>query len=181
MVSRLTDAELLAAARARPEALGEFYDRYEAAVAAFFVRRCRDADVAIELTAETFAEVVVQCHRGVVVRDPVAWLFAIAHTKLADFYRRGAVDQRARRRLGIGPVGAEDEDLERVEALLDEPRAVLLLAELPEPERDAVVARIVDERPYAEIAVAAATSEQVVRKRVSRALGRLRRALREAP
>jgi DNA-directed RNA polymerase specialized sigma24 family protein len=68
-----------------------------------------------------------------------------------------------------------------VEALMDEPRAVLLLAELPEPERDAVVARIVDERPYAEIAVAAATSEQVVRKRVSRALGRLRRALREAP
>jgi DNA-directed RNA polymerase specialized sigma24 family protein len=97
---RPTDAELLASARVRPEALGEFYDRYEAAVATYFIRRCRNADVAVELTAETFAEVVVQCHRGATVRDPVAWLFAIAHAKLADCYRRGAVDQRARRRLG---------------------------------------------------------------------------------
>jgi DNA-directed RNA polymerase specialized sigma24 family protein len=36
---------------------------------------------------------------------------------------------------------------------------------------------VVEEREYAEIAADAATSEQVVRKRVSRALGRLRRLL----
>src|SRR5689334_18475850 len=122
----MTDAELLAEARERPEALGEFYDRYESAVLAYFVRRVRDAEVALDLTAETFAEVVMQCHRGVAVREPVGWLFAIAHAKLADLHRRGAVDRRARARLGVGPVSVEDEALERVEALLAEPRAVLL-------------------------------------------------------
>jgi RNA polymerase sigma-70 factor (ECF subfamily) len=126
---------------------------------------------------ETFAEVVLQCHRGVEVREPVGWLFAIAHAKLADLHRRGAVDRRARARLGVAPVSVEDEALERVEALLEEPRAVFLLSGLPDLEREAVLARVVEEREYAEIAADAATSEQVVRKRVSRALGRLRRLL----
>ncbi len=37
----MTDTELLELARRRPEALREFYDRYEAAVAAYFMRRTR--------------------------------------------------------------------------------------------------------------------------------------------
>ena len=179
-----SDRELLQQARARPEALGEFYDRYETAVAAFFVRRTRDPHAALELTAETFAEVVLQCHRGVAVREPTGWLFAIAHAKLIDSHRRGAVDSRARRRLGIGPAAAEDEALERVEALAGEPRAQLLsdaLAALPAEQREAVLARVVDERGYEEIAAPGGTSEQVVRKRVSRGLALLRRRLKETP
>ena len=184
MTARASDQDLLDQARGRPEALGEFYDRYEAAVAAFFVRRTRDAHVALELTAETFAEVVLQCHRGVQVHEPTGWLFAIAHAKLADLHRRGAVDGRARRRLGIGPVAAEDEALERIEALLGEPRARLLsgaLAGLPEEQRAAVLARVVEERAYDEIAAAGGTTEQVARKRVSRGLAFLRRRMEESP
>src|SRR5690349_4081067 len=97
----MTDRELLASARERPEALGEFYDRYEAAVAAYFMRRTRHAPTAHELTAETFAEVVLQVHRGAEIHEPTGWLFTIAHHKLADFHRRGAVDRRARNRLGL--------------------------------------------------------------------------------
>jgi RNA polymerase sigma factor (sigma-70 family) len=179
---RLTDSELLAAAREHPEALGEFYDRYEAAVAAYFMRRTRSAPTALELTAETFAEVVLQCHRGVRVAEPTGWLFTIAQSKLADLHRRGAVDARARRRLGIPPASADDEALERVEALLDEPRSALLaeaLSELPDEQRTAVLARVVAERGYDEIAAEHTTSEQVVRKRVSRGLAFLRRRLKE--
>src|ERR671910_35786 len=91
-----TDQELLEQAREESAALGVFYDRYEAAVLAYFVRRTHDPHTALELAAETFAEVVLQCHRGVQVREPAAWLFSIAHAKLADFYRRGAVEARAR-------------------------------------------------------------------------------------
>jgi RNA polymerase sigma-70 factor (ECF subfamily) len=176
-----TDHELLADAKTRPEALGAFYDRYEAAVAAYFMRRTRDAHTAVELTAETFAEVVLQVHRGAQVNEPAGWLFTIAHHKLADLHRRGAVDRRARRRLGIGPVAADDDRLERVEELLEEPRASLLLAELPEEQRAAVLARVDEEREYEEIAAAHATTEQVVRKRVSRGLALLRRRLKELP
>ena len=119
----MTDRELLERARRLPEALGEFYDRYESAVAAYFMRRTRSAPAAHELTAETFAEVVLQVHRGAEIHEPTGWLFTIAHHKLADYHRRGAVDRRARNRLGIPRHGADDEALERVEALLEEPRA----------------------------------------------------------
>jgi RNA polymerase sigma-70 factor (ECF subfamily) len=49
-----------------------------------------------------------------------------------------------------------------------------LVERLPEDECDAVKARVVDEREYAEIAAEMRCSELVVRKRVSRGLGRLR-------
>ena len=64
-----SDHELLDQARHRPEALGEFYDRYEAAVAAYFMRATRHAPTAHEPTAETFAEVVLQMHRGARVEE----------------------------------------------------------------------------------------------------------------
>ncbi len=91
-----TDAELLAAARQDPAALGRFYDRHETAVLAYFVRRTRDPEVAADLTAETFAEVVSQLRRRrTQVREPLGWLFTIARANLIDFQRRGQVAGRA--------------------------------------------------------------------------------------
>ena len=52
-----------------------------------------------------------------------------------------------------------------------------LLAELPVDERAAVHARVIEERPYGDIARALGCSEMVVRKRVSRGLARLRAEL----
>jgi RNA polymerase sigma-70 factor, ECF subfamily len=49
-----------------------------------------------------------------------------------------------------------------------------LLSELPEDERRAIQAHILEEREYAEIAAAAVISEPAARMRVSRGLGRLR-------
>ena len=51
---------------------------------------------------------------------------------------------------------------------------VALVELLPQHERDAIKARVVDERGYAEIATDMRCSELVVRKRVSRGLARLR-------
>ena len=182
MQERATDRQLLEQAREEPSALGVFYDRYEAAVLAYFVRRTHDSHTALELAAETFAEVVLQCHRGTEVREPAPWLFSIAHAKLADFYRRGAVEARARTRLGIGRLEDDDDAFERIEALLGDPRAHVVheaLAGLPEDQRQAVLARVVDERDYDQIAAAERTSEQTVRKRVSRGLAALRRSIKE--
>jgi RNA polymerase sigma-70 factor (ECF subfamily) len=57
---------------------------------------------------------------------------------------------------------------------------VELVEALPDGEREALKARIVDERGYAEIAVELRCSELVVRKRVSRGLGRLRKQLEKS-
>jgi RNA polymerase sigma-70 factor (ECF subfamily) len=52
-----------------------------------------------------------------------------------------------------------------------------LLSDLPEDLREAVVARVLEERDYDEIAAKLGCSQQVVRKRVSRGLTRLRSVL----
>ena len=90
-----TDEGLLAA---DPEAFAHFYRRHVRAMLAFFARRTRDAELAADLTAETFAAALDGVHRFDPARGPaVAWLYGIAHRQLADALRRGRVEDRARR------------------------------------------------------------------------------------
>ena len=92
--------------------------------------------------------------------------------------RRGRVEERARRRLGMPRLVLTDEVLDRIEAL--EGIAVELVDDLPPDQAEAVRARIVDERDYSEIAKDLRCSEAVVRKRVSRGLESLRHRMEES-
>jgi RNA polymerase sigma factor (sigma-70 family) len=178
----LSDRELLARATSEPGRIGEFYVRYEATVLAFFLRRVGDREAAAELAAETFAAVVWQCHRGVAVREPRAWLFSLAHGKLIDYLRRGRVADRARRRIGLERLDWSDEELERVEevaARVPARELVDALAALPDEQRIAVLERVVGEQEYSRIAARRGTSEAVMRQRVHRGLARLRQLLKE--
>ena len=180
--SEASDAALLAATASDPDAFGRFYGRYETALVGYFVRRTGDPEVAADLTAEVFASALRAASRYRPHAPTAAgWLFTIAHNALATSVRRGRVEARARRRVGIHEVleFAPDE-LERVEAAAARNEWVLELMErLPADQREAVRSRIVDERPYSEIASALRTSELVIRKRVSRGLATLRNQLEE--
>jgi RNA polymerase sigma-70 factor (ECF subfamily) len=168
-----TDEELLAAVRREPEAFGVFYRRHVSGLLGYFLRRTRQPELAADLTAETFAAALDGLRRFDARRGPaVAWLYGIARRQLGTALRRGAVEDRARRRLGMAALDLTDEALERIEAEADV--ATAALDHLPAEQREAVQARIVDERDYAEIATTARTSEAVVRKRVSRGLAGLR-------
>jgi DNA-directed RNA polymerase specialized sigma24 family protein len=68
----------------------------------------------------------------------------------------------------------DEEDCARIASLGHASGAVALLELIPPDQREAVQARVVDERGYAEIAAALETSETVVRKRVSRGLAAVR-------
>ena len=91
--------------------------------------------------------------------------------------RKGRVEARARRRLGMAPLVLTEESVERIAAL--DGSALALVSELPGDQQDAVRARVIDERDYADIAKDMRCSEAVVRKRVSRGLGTLRGRLEE--
>lgn len=96
---------------------------------------------------------------------------------LVDSARRGQVEARARRRLGMPPRTLTDADIERIEELIDlasGPSHAALVAGLPPDQREAVLARIIEERSYSEIAIELEVSEAVVRQRVSRGLTALR-------
>jgi RNA polymerase sigma factor (sigma-70 family) len=157
-----------------PEDFGRFYDRYVDMLLGYFARRVHDPEVAADLTAETFAAALVARKRFRRSSTPaVAWLFGIAHHKLADVRRRGAAEDRMQRRLGMErvPVGAEDAEM--IE-MLGRDAAWQLIDELPPDQREAVRAHVLEDREYRDIAVSAQTSEAAVRQRVSRGLGALR-------
>ena len=109
-------------------------------------------------------------------------MLGIARNTLGASRRRRRVEDRARQRLGFEPVELEDSDLERTDQLAGQAgaRASELVQSLPDNERRAVTARIIDERSYGEIAVELECSEMVVRKRVSRGLARLRQGIESA-
>lgn len=176
-----SDDCVLAASASDPSAFGAFYRRYERPVLAYFRRRTGDSELAADLTAEVFAAALAACPRYQPRRAPAsAWLFAIAQHKLARSRRRGAVEDRARRRLGMAPIRLDDVDLERIDELAEGSEALMrMLDELPHDQREAVRARVLEERPYEEIAGRLSCSAAVVRQRVSRGLARLRDQLGE--
>ncbi len=172
-----TDRELLLASRDGHGGFGPFFARHRDAVLAFHARRVREPELAADLTAETFAAALlaIHCRDRPVPDTPVAWLFTIAHRKLVDSYRQGRVADDARRRLPLDPVVLEDADIERIGQIAADTDVIAALARvLPADQFEALRARILDERDYAEIAGELGCSEGVVRMRVSRALRTLR-------
>ncbi|HTU28251.1 MAG TPA: RNA polymerase sigma factor [Solirubrobacteraceae bacterium] len=179
--SRWSDEQLLAAiAGCDDRASSAFYRRHLRPVLAWLMRRTGDPELAADLTAEVFAAAMIAAPRYE-PRHPSAeaWLTGIARNVLGHSVRRGRVDARARRQLGVGTLPIDDNDIERVHEMIDAHRTDVAghLSRLPADERAAVRARIIDERDYRDIARSLGCSELVIRKRVSRGLARLRAEL----
>ena len=182
MSTEVHDDDLLAGyAGGDPDAFVAFYRRHLPAVLGFFLRRTGDRELTADLTAEVFAAAMLAAERYRPGERPaLAWLYGIAAHKLADSRRRGRVQDEARRRLALEPIAITDEDLERVGELADgSGRVEAALAALPGDQRDAVLARVVQERSYADIATEMRCSEMLVRQRVSRGLRALRAQIKE--
>jgi RNA polymerase sigma-70 factor, ECF subfamily len=171
-----TDDELLTSGD--PEAFGVFYDRHARDVLAYMVRHTGDAEAAADLTAETFAAAIVARRRYRPGPVPATgWLFTIAQRRLFDHQRKGYTEQRLRNRLRMERRVPGEDDAAMIR-ILGETTHVAWLDDLPDYERAAVTARVVDERDYSDIAEQHHLSEAAVRMRVSRGLAALRRRAR---
>lgn len=173
-----SDGELLARTRAGDgEAFGVLFERRRQVVFAFLLRQTGDSEAAMDLMAETFASALLALRSRPPRIDSSAlpWLLTIARNGLIDGYRRGRVEDAARRRLAFQPAEIADDD---VQAALRETGDFDLLAllerELSPVEFQALRARVLDERDYEDIARELSCSAAVVRKRVSRAISSLR-------
>lgn len=160
------------------DAFATFYRRHEDGVLRFFLRRLARADLAADLTAETFAAALAgrasfDPDRG----DARAWLFGIARHLLARSLERGRVENDARRRLQMEPVVLDDPTIERIHDLAAGHPATEALAGLPEDQRVAIHGRILDGHDYAQLARRLECSQSVARQRVSRGLRTLRTRL----
>jgi RNA polymerase sigma factor (sigma-70 family) len=174
--SELRDEVLLAGDDAASFAL--FYRRHVDAMLGFFSRRTRDAELAADLTAETFAAALAARAQYRPEAGPAAsWLFTIGMHKLVDAQRRGHAERRAQRRLGMERIVLDDADIARIDALGDSPSVTRWLDELRPEQRAAVRAHVIDERSYEEIAGREHVSQAAVRKRVSRGLASVRQRM----
>lgn len=158
---------------------GRFYDRHLTAVTAFAGGWTDRPELVFDLVAETFARAWEHRDQYDPVKGPaIAWLLGICRNLMVDSARRGQVEATSRVRLGMRTVELDDKQLE----LIADRAGVELRAALETLEagqREAVVRRVVLDQSYGAIAAELRCSEQVVRKRVSRALARLRETLEE--
>jgi RNA polymerase sigma factor (sigma-70 family) len=154
----------------------ELYRGHARRIAGYMMRATNDAEVAADLTAETFAAALLSRDRyRPEMGAPTTWLYAIAANKLKDWRRRGYAEDRARRRLRMERPPLTEADLAEFTRLGEEVTADALLDGLPADQRTALRARVLDERAYGEIASSKGVSEAAVRQRVSRGLAGLRK------
>jgi RNA polymerase sigma-70 factor (ECF subfamily) len=162
------------------------YARHHDELLLYLVRRTADVEVALDLWSETFAQAVASRgkYRGKTDVEAAAWLYSIAKHQLARYLRRGYAERRAMQKLGLERPPADEELLADIwrRSQLEATRAELVaaLATLSDSVREAVTLRVVDERPYVEVARRLKISEQAARARVSRGLAALAEALEPA-
>ena len=182
MSEDLDDVELIVRSWDEPEVFGIVFEHHAETLLGYFARRTLDAEAAADLTAETFAQAFASRRR---FRDrglgATGWLYGIARHQLSRFFRTGAVDARARRRLGMPRREVSAEDYERIEELIDFEKVGRAIGHafsvLSEEQRDALTLRVIEGRPYREVAEALRCTEETARARVSRGLKRLATSL----
>jgi RNA polymerase sigma-70 factor (ECF subfamily) len=167
----------------QPELFGEFFRQHFDRIAAYLARSVCDPDLALELTAETFAQAYVARgrFRGSTSEEAEAWIYRIARRQLARYFRRGEVARRAMKRLQMQVPRIDADTRAEVEELADLAglRSALRteLQRIPRSQRDALWLRVVEELPYAEVSDRLGISEEAARTRVSRGLKSLSGAL----
>ena len=165
--------QLLVRSRSDVGALEVLYRELAPEILRWFRGRVPDGEVARDLLAETFAQVIcgVARYRGGDDAAAVGWVWGIARNLLRRYYRNQKVEARARQRLGIvhEPAAATAEDAGRLDAHVGA-RLHAALDELPAGTRESVWLRVVDELSYEEIASRQGCSRAAARKRVSRGM-----------
>lgn len=174
----MTDPALLdRARRGDRDALAELWRAHHPSVVRYLrARRTVGAD---DVASQVWVDVAESLHRFEGGTDDFRrWLFTIAHHRSVDSIRRSVRQDdlavRAADGLGSATAEAADDALDR-ETALD--RAIALVASLPDQMGAAVMLRVVNEMPVADVAAVLGTTEGNVRVLTHRGLTRLRRKM----
>ena len=166
-----SETALLRAARRDPAAFTALYRRLVGDVYDYLRGATRDADLARDLTAETFARTLESLHRfrGLRPHSGRVYVFRVAQRLVAEQARSRTAELDACRRLDIA-LPSEDGDGRD---------ALAALGALSADQRTAVGLRVLLDREYAEVAERLGVSEATARKRVSRGLRLLQDRMEE--
>ncbi len=152
----------------------DIYRRYAQTVYKFLLAQCRDADLAEELTAETFYQAVRSIGRYDGSCRLSVWLCQIAkHLWYQHLRKTRRQSETLTEDITLPVPSAEDDVLRRAEHL-DLLRAVHTL---PEPAREVVYLRLFGDLSFKEIAAVMGKTENWSRVTFYRGKGRLKGAM----
>jgi RNA polymerase sigma factor (sigma-70 family) len=156
------------------EAFAELVRRHLDGVYSAALRRVGgDTHLAEDVTQQVFAALARKA--DTVARHPTlsGWLYTTTRNEAANTVRserrRKARDQEAHVMHDTSSIEPRDADWSRVAPMLDE-----VIDSLVQSDRQAVLLRFIDRRPFAEIGATLRISEDAARMRVDRALEKLR-------
>jgi RNA polymerase sigma-70 factor (ECF subfamily) len=158
------------------EGFAQLYERTSTTIFSYFMRRLFEPEIALDLTAEVYAQALLarRRFRGTTAEEATHWLYGIARNQLLTYIRRGSTELKAVARLGIELPTIDAEDYERALDIADASalRSSLgeALSELSPEQQQAVWLRVVEELEYAEVADRLAISADAARARVHRGL-----------
>ncbi len=157
------------------DALAELWRTHHAAVLRYL--RARRTVAADDVASQVWIDVATSIHRFEGDADDFRrWLFTIAHRRGVDSIRRSVRDdQIAVRATDDAETASGADDVFDRNGSID--RALALVATLPDQMGAAVMLRLVNDMPVADVAEILRTSEGNVRVLVHRGVQRLRRKL----
>jgi len=154
--------------RDRADLVEDAFRRYRGQIYRYLLRRSGSADAAEELTQRVFADAAAALAKNR-PNSVLAWLYAVAERRFVDEARR---QQRRHVELEVAAIrpgeGSLEYQREVARALGEEIRA------LPATQRKIVVMKLLQGRPFAEIARVVGVSEHACKMRFSRAIRQLR-------
>ena len=152
------------------QSMDEIYQKYAQTVYHFLLSHTRDADLAEELTQETFYQAIRTSDRFDESCKLSTWLCAIAKNVLLTYRRKHPVTEELPEEMPAG-ASAESEAIASVGRL----ELIRLLHELPEPAREVMYLRVFGGLSFAEIGEVLGRSENWARVTFYRAKERLRK------
>jgi RNA polymerase sigma-70 factor (ECF subfamily) len=163
------------AARGSESAFAEFYDHAAPIVYGTVLRVVRDPSIAEEVTQEVFVELWRQAARFESAKgSPMSWAATIAHRRAVDRVRS---EQASRRRDDADAqrvVVVHDVVVDEVVASLEHNRVRAALAQLTDPQREAVELAYFGGNTYREVAALLDVPEGTIKTRIRDGMIKLR-------
>lgn len=173
------ERDLVERARSSPEAFSELYEFYMPLIYGYLLRRTGKAEVAEDLTAVTFEKALRHLEKFQWKKVSFsAWLYRIATNTLVDHYRReGRHRETSLHDLeGVlrSPVGAGEEETERVALLMD------LVHRLPQSYQHILALKFYEGLSHDEMCEVLDLSKKTLTMKLYRSLKALRKLAAES-
>ena len=170
----------MAEARAgKPEAWEVLFGRYQLPLYVYVFELVRDQQASLDIVQETFVAAVRHIAGLQADENFGSWLFGIAHQKCVQLWRKQNREARWRDEIAGAPAKLESSPDDLLLRREQEAEFLLLLDQLPLPQRTALLLHFMEDFSLEEIARITGTSLGTIKSRIHYGKRTLRKLLQE--